>query len=144
MQKQPFALQMLFKIGAFKNFAILTGKHLYWSFFLLKINKLQQKETPTMVFSCKYRETLSEQVFLQITSGGCFWVKQSIKDILRNIYFKIPRTTCCIIQIRWSMFRNYNRNPSAVFLAIFQNSCFREQLLGNASEKKIEEEEDVK
>ena len=29
-------LQLFFKIGALKNFAIFTGKHLYWSLFLIK------------------------------------------------------------------------------------------------------------
>ena len=30
-------LQMYFKLGALKNFAIFTGKHLCWSLFLLRI-----------------------------------------------------------------------------------------------------------
>ena len=29
--------QMFFKIGALKNFAIFTGKHLCWTLFLIKI-----------------------------------------------------------------------------------------------------------
>ena len=29
--------QMFFKIGALKNFAIFTGKHLCWSLFLIKL-----------------------------------------------------------------------------------------------------------
>ena len=31
------ASQMFFKIGALKNFAIFTGKPLYWSLFLIKL-----------------------------------------------------------------------------------------------------------
>ena len=34
IQKQPFA--DVHKIGVPKNFAIFTGKHLCWSFFLIK------------------------------------------------------------------------------------------------------------
>ena len=30
-------LQMYFKLGALKSFAIFTGKHLCWSLFLLRI-----------------------------------------------------------------------------------------------------------
>ena len=44
------------KKGALKNFAVFTGKHMCWSLFLLRFNKLYQKETPTQVFSCEYFE----------------------------------------------------------------------------------------
>ena len=30
-------LQMFFKIGSIKNFAIFTGKHLCWELFLIKL-----------------------------------------------------------------------------------------------------------
>ena len=33
--------QMFFKIGVPKNFANFTGKHLPWSFFLIKLQALQ-------------------------------------------------------------------------------------------------------
>ena len=36
IQFKSSRLQMFFKIGLHKNFTILTGKHLYWSLFLLK------------------------------------------------------------------------------------------------------------
>ena len=42
---------MFFKIGALKNFANFTGKHLCWNLFLIKLPlQLYQKETPTQVF----------------------------------------------------------------------------------------------
>ena len=53
--------------------------------------------------------------YLKITSGDCFWVQQSIGDIPRNIWLKIPRTTCCVIQIWCSMPCNLNRDPPRVF-----------------------------
>ena len=47
--------QMFFKIGVRKNFAILTGKYLCWSLFLIK--------TPTQLFSYEYCEMFKEQLF---------------------------------------------------------------------------------
>ena len=34
---RSYRLQMFFKIGALKNFAKFTGKHLLWSLFLIKL-----------------------------------------------------------------------------------------------------------
>ena len=42
-----------------KNFAIFTGKHLRWSFFLIKL----QLQTPTQVFSYEYSEILRNTYF---------------------------------------------------------------------------------
>ena len=65
------------KIAVLKNFAILVGKHLYRSLFLIKLLaiKLQawrsatflmqlfKKETPTKVFSCEYCEIFKNTYF---------------------------------------------------------------------------------
>ena len=45
-------LQMFFKIRVLKHFAILTGKHLCWSLFLITY----KKKNPTKVLSCEYSE----------------------------------------------------------------------------------------
>ena len=49
---------VLYKKAILKSFTILTGKHLYWSLFLIKLqisrSALSLKESPTQVFSCKY------------------------------------------------------------------------------------------
>ena len=48
---------MFYKKAVLKNFANFTGKHLYWSLFLIKLqafNLRLQKETPTQVCSCEY------------------------------------------------------------------------------------------
>ena len=49
---------VLYKKAILKSFTILTGKHLYWSLFLIKLqisrSALYLKESPTQVFSCKY------------------------------------------------------------------------------------------
>ena len=42
----------------FKNFAIFTGKHLYWSFFKKKL-----QETPTQMFSCENCEIFKNNFF---------------------------------------------------------------------------------
>ena len=45
---------MLFKKGVLKNFTIFTGKHLCCCFFIINLQFLFNKETPTQVFSCEY------------------------------------------------------------------------------------------
>ena len=48
---------MFYKKAILKNFANFTGKHLYWSLFLIKLQAFDlrlQKETPTQVCSCEY------------------------------------------------------------------------------------------
>ena len=46
---------MFFKIGLLKNFAIVTGMHLGWGYFLIKLQVLRPatlfKKTPTQLFS---------------------------------------------------------------------------------------------
>ena len=41
---------MFFKIGILKNFAIITGKHLCWSFFLIKLQTWRSEDSNTGVF----------------------------------------------------------------------------------------------
>ena len=48
--------QLFFKIGILKNFAIVTGKHLCWSHFLIKV-------TPAQVFSYEYCENFKRSFF---------------------------------------------------------------------------------
>ena len=57
---------MFFKIGVLKNFATLTGKHLCWSLFLIKLLyccNFIKKETPIQVFSCEYCEIFGSSFF---------------------------------------------------------------------------------
>ena len=44
-------LQMFFKIGVLNNFANFTGKHLFWSLFLINFLTTFIKGTPAQVFS---------------------------------------------------------------------------------------------
>ena len=51
-------LQKFFKIGILKNFEVFTGKHMYWSLFLIKLQspglERYSKETPIHVLSGEY------------------------------------------------------------------------------------------
>ena len=53
IQNKGIRLHMFFKIGALKNFANFTGKHLCWSLFLVKFLTNFIKDTPTQEFSCE-------------------------------------------------------------------------------------------
>ena len=46
--------QMFYKTDALKNFAIFTGKHLYWRFFLINFIKkrLQRRCFPVNIKKC--------------------------------------------------------------------------------------------
>ena len=55
---------MFFNVGVLENFAIFTGKHLYWSLFLIKLQACNfVKKTPTQVFSCPYCEIFRTSFF---------------------------------------------------------------------------------
>ena len=57
-QKQP--PEVFYKKSGLKNFAILTGKHLFWNFF---ITKLQASSLATLVFSYEYCEIFKSNYF---------------------------------------------------------------------------------
>ena len=68
--------QMFFKIGALKNLAIFTGKHLCWSLFLIKYlawrPSTQTWKTPTQVFSCEYCEIFESTFFYRTPLVAAF------------------------------------------------------------------------
>ena len=68
MQKQPFA--DVLQNRCLRNFTMLRGKHLCLSLFLIKLQtwSLQHRCFPVNIV--KFLRT----VFLQNTSGGCFWL----------------------------------------------------------------------
>ena len=74
MDRRSSRSQMFFKIGALKNFANFTEKHLCWSLFLIKLQAWRTliKETPTQMFSLWNLRNFYQHLFLQITFGGCF------------------------------------------------------------------------
>ena len=69
--------QMLFRKGALKNFTKFTGKYLYWSLFLLKLQvwrlaTLLKKENPTHAFSCEFSVSFKRSFFTEHLDD-CFW-----------------------------------------------------------------------
>ena len=57
-------LQMFFKIGVFRYFAIFTRKHLCWSLFLIKrLKKRLYKETPNECFPVNIAKSLRTAFF---------------------------------------------------------------------------------
>ena len=70
-----FLSMSFFKIGALRNVAIFAGKHLCWSLFFKKLQfwrLLLRSDSNTGVFLWNLRN-FSKHIFLQNTSGGCFW-----------------------------------------------------------------------
>ena len=63
--------QTFFKIGVLKNVANFTGRDLCWSLFLIKLQALK-KRLQHRCFPPKFAKFL-RTLFLQNTSGGCFW-----------------------------------------------------------------------
>ena len=56
--------QMLFKIGAVKNFALFTGKHL-WSLFLIKAYSFSNKGLQHSCFFIYIAKFLSTALFIE-------------------------------------------------------------------------------
>ena len=95
--------QMFFKIGVLKNFVIFTGKHLYWSLFLIKL-----QETPTQVFFCEYCKILMNTFLCRtprVVAFGCniFWIsfdigsshrRSSIKKSVLENFSNLQENTC--------------------------------------------------
>ena len=86
-------LQMFFKIGVLKNFAIPTGKHLCWSLFLTTFRpeclQLNQKEIPTQLFSCNHCKFLCG-VYLVAASVPFIYYLVSV--LIKKMYCEIKKT----------------------------------------------------
>ena len=88
------------KKGAPKKFPNFTGKYLCWSLFLIKHSgqKLHEKETPTLAFSCKICEifkNIYESLLLFVSpqntianSSGEFGLDETLTDSIVSIFFK--------------------------------------------------------
>ena len=68
--------QMFFKIGVLKNFAIFAGKHLCWSYFLIKLQAwrfaiLLKRDSNTGVF-LGILQNFKEHLFRRTSAKGCF------------------------------------------------------------------------
>ena len=91
IQKQP--PEVFYKKGVLKNFTKFTGKHLYQSLFLIKLQasdlQLYGKETLAQVFSCEFCEIFKNTFFT-----GHLWATASGYKINFRIIFEatIPTT----------------------------------------------------
>ena len=132
--------QMLFKIGVLQNFAIFTGKQLWWSLFLIELQVYQnscinlfnivetllKRDSNTGVYLWEL-QNFYEHLFLQNTSGGCFWKNFSEKFCKIHFSFLIQlqaKHRCFSVS-----FGEFSRRAS------LQNTC--EQLLFRFLELKL-------
>ena len=91
---------MFFKIGVLKNVGNFTGKHLFWSLFLTKLQVLLflkpracnfiKKETPTQVFFCAicyiFKNTkLEEHLRTSAPAHRTLWLKIRYTHTFRNL-----------------------------------------------------------
>ena len=78
-------LQMFFKTGVLKDFAIFTGKHLGRVLFLMNLQAWRLTalliSTPTLVFSYECFEICKNNLFYRIPFGGCFCKEKTILAI---------------------------------------------------------------
>ena len=78
MDRRSSRSQMFFKIGALKNFANFTEKHLCWSLFLIKLQAWRTliKETPTQMFSLWNLRNFYQHLFYRSPSVAASVWKQ--------------------------------------------------------------------
>ena len=106
---------MFLKIGVLKNFVIFTGKHLWWSLFLIKLQAWRPllKETPTQVFSCENSE-IFQNSFLYRAS----LVAASDVSRLNPLDYLTYSWLCSLSQITWihqnTRFFNIQKQPPEV------------------------------
>ena len=85
-QNRSSRLQMFFKLGALKNFANFTGKHLCWSLFLIKFLRNFIKDIPTQVcWSVKFAKFLRTSFFYRLPAvAASEWTLPSIERLCNN------------------------------------------------------------
>ena len=89
-QSRRGRLQMFFKIGIFKNFAIFTGKHLCWSLFLIKAFRpviLLKRDSNTGIF-LRIIRNFKKELFFYITPPVAASESYKFKDITWTIYIR--------------------------------------------------------
>ena len=91
---------MFFRTGVLKNFAIFTGKHLYWSLFCIGVSLLESegcnfiKETPTQVFSCEYHEIFKNTFFDRTPLMAA---SRPLKESSKGHYEMKVKTVRCVL-----------------------------------------------
>ena len=118
-------LQMLFKIGALKHFAIFTRKHLRWSLFLIKLQAWRLQlfyRTPLVAASVHKNHKLSLQQFFSLLSSVTWnWT-------LAAKFTKLPIFSAC-----FTLF--YFHNNLLCFTFIKGKSCWFAHFSSHESNK---------
>ena len=79
VQKQP--TEVFYKKGVLKNFAIFTGKHLFWSFFLIKLQGFTQ-----VFFTVNIAKFLRALILKNIYERLLLLEAEQIEDALKTIF----------------------------------------------------------
>ena len=80
--------EVFYKNFLLKNFAILTGKRLCWSLFLIGLH-LYSKDTPTQVFCCEYCQIFKDTYFEEhLRMVAFYWIIMRSIEINGNIDMK--------------------------------------------------------
>ena len=86
--------ELLFKIDVLKNFAILTGEHLFLRVVLIQLPTTLLKRTQTKLFSCKYCEIFKNSFLyrivpvttsLSIHVALALWCKSSVNVDMKDL-----------------------------------------------------------
>ena len=84
---------MFNKKGAFKNFAKLTGKHLWWSLFFNYVAGLRPSKIKTLkqVFFCQFFKLFENTFFYRMLPDDCFWIGLVVKkfNYVSLIFFNL-------------------------------------------------------
>ena len=107
------------KIGALKNFAIFTGKHLCWSLFLIKLQAFRARglkasfRTALVAASASYFVPSVQHVFQTMNYTLSFFYKQRIFSTQPHCCLTFSWTelqvllNCCLIHISLIILRSY-------------------------------------
>ena len=85
-------LQMFFKIGVLKNFAIFTGKNLCWGLFLIKL----QVWGPEALFKKRIQHSCSPVNIANFNNTFFYRTTPVAASVYLVVYFEIPRNTLLI------------------------------------------------
>ena len=84
---------MIYKKAALKNFAIFTGKHLCWSFFIIKLQAfsttiLLERDSNTAGVFLWILRNFKDNLFWRTSANDCFWEFMRVWGSLKENRFK--------------------------------------------------------
>ena len=94
LQKQP--PKVIYKKSVLKNFAMLTGKHLCWSLFFIKVSDFQHRwESPTQLISCECPKIIKNTYFeehLQTAASDALLFRNQYQKLTQICSSKLLKT----------------------------------------------------